>query len=163
MIKSWDDDAWDDYLHWQTQDKKTLKRINSLLTDIDRQPFSGIGKPELLTGNLSGYWSRKIDDCNRIVYRIKDNQIEIIQCGTHYRDKQVYQKFAIVESDIELLYILTVYNDGGTLANVASGEIKVADLESCTLSLPFSAGQTAKAFVWYKGSFIPLCDAVVYE
>ena len=68
-----------------------------------------------------------------------------------------------VESDIELLYILTVYNDGGTLANVASGEIKVADLESCTLSLPFSAGQTAKAFVWYKGSFIPLCDAVVYE
>ena len=87
MIKSWDDDAWDDYLYWQTQDKKTLKRINSLLTDIDRQPFSGIGKPEPLTGNLSGYWSRKIDDCNRIVYRIKDNQIEIIQCGTHYRDK----------------------------------------------------------------------------
>ena len=87
MIKSWDDDAWDDYLHWQTQDKKTLKRINNLLTDIDRQPFSGIGKPEPLTGNLSGYWSRKIDDCNSIVYRIKDGQIEIIQCGTHYRDK----------------------------------------------------------------------------
>ena len=87
MIKSWDDEAWDDYLYWQTQDKKTLRRINNLLKDIDRQPFSGIGKPEPLTGNLSGYWSRKIDDCNRIVYRIKENQVEIIQCGTHYRDK----------------------------------------------------------------------------
>ena len=87
MIKSWDDEAWDDYLYWQTQDKKTLKRINNLLKDIDRQPFSGIGKPEPLTGNLSSYWSRKIDDCNRIVYRIKESRIEIIQCGTHYRDK----------------------------------------------------------------------------
>jgi len=87
MIKSWDDEAWDDYLYWQTQDKKTLKRINNLLKDIDRQPFSGIGKPEPLTGNLSSYWSRKIDDCNRIVYRVKDSRIEIIQCGTHYRDK----------------------------------------------------------------------------
>ena len=87
MIKSWDDEAWEDYLYWQTQDKKTLKRINNLLKDIDRQPFSGIGKPEPLIGNLSGYWSRQIDDCNRIVYRNKDNRIEIIQCGTHYRDK----------------------------------------------------------------------------
>jgi toxin YoeB len=87
MIKSWDDEAWDDYIYWQTQDRKTLKRINTLLKDIDRQPFSGIGKPEPLTGNLSGYWSRHIDDCNRIVYRVKDNRIEIIQCGTHYRDK----------------------------------------------------------------------------
>jgi len=87
MIKSWDDEAWDDYLHWQTEDRKTLRRINNLLKDIDRQPFSGIGKPEPLTGNLSGYWSRRIDDSNRIVYRIKDSRIEIIQCGTHYRDK----------------------------------------------------------------------------
>lgn len=87
MIKSWDDEAWEDYLHWQAQDKKTLRRINNLLKDIDRQPFAGIGKPEPLTGNLSGYWSRKIDDCNRIVYRVKDNRMEIIQCGTHYRDK----------------------------------------------------------------------------
>ena len=87
MNKSWDDEAWADYLYWQTQDKKTLKRINNLLKDIDRTPFSGIGKPEPLTGSLSGYWSRRIDDCNRIVYRIKDNRIEIIQCGTHYRDK----------------------------------------------------------------------------
>ena len=87
MTKSWDDEAWDDYLHWQTQDKKTLKRINNLLKDIDRQPFSGIGKPEPLTGNLSGYWSRRIDESNRIVYRIKESKIEIIQCGSHYRDK----------------------------------------------------------------------------
>ncbi|MDR2546367.1 MAG: Txe/YoeB family addiction module toxin [Lachnospiraceae bacterium] len=87
MIKSWDDEAWDDYLYWQMQDKKTLKRINYVLKDIDRQPYSGIGKPEPLTGNLSGYWSRKIDDCNRIVYRVKDERVEIIQCGSHYRDK----------------------------------------------------------------------------
>ena len=87
MIKAWDDDAWDDYLYWQHQDKKTLRRINALLKDIDRHPLSGIGKPELLTGNLKGYWSRRIDDLNRIVYRIKDGRIEIIQCGSHYRDK----------------------------------------------------------------------------
>jgi len=87
MIKSWDNDAWDDYLYWQTQDKKTLKRINTLLKDIDRNGYDGIGKPEPLTGNLSGYWSRRIDDCNRLVYRIKNNRIEIIQCGSHYRDK----------------------------------------------------------------------------
>ena len=87
MIKSWDDEAWEDYLYWQTQDKKTLKRINSLLQDIDRNGYNGIGKPEPLTGNLSGYWSRHIDEYNRIVYRIKDNTVEIIQCGTHYRDK----------------------------------------------------------------------------
>ena len=87
MIKSWDDEAWEDYLYWQTQDKKTLKRINILLKDIDRNGYVGIGKPEPLTGNLMGYWSRRIDECNRIVFRIKDNRIEIIQCGTHYRDK----------------------------------------------------------------------------
>ena len=92
MEKSWDDDAWDDdawedYLHWQTQDRKTLKRINKLIADINRNEYEGIGKPEPLTGNLSGFWSRRIDDRNRIVYRIKQNRIEIIQCGSHYRDK----------------------------------------------------------------------------
>jgi len=87
MIKSWDDEAWEDYLYWQTQDKKTLRRINKLLQDIDRGGYSGIGKPEPLKNNLSGYWSREIDDCNRIVYRIKEGRIEIIQCGSHYRDK----------------------------------------------------------------------------
>jgi toxin YoeB len=85
--KSWDDDAWSDYLYWQTQDKKTLKRINNLLRDIARSPFDGIGKPEPLRFEFSGYWSRRIDDFNRIIYRIKENQIEIIQCGAHYRDK----------------------------------------------------------------------------
>jgi len=87
MIKSWDDEAWDDYIYWQTQDKKTLRKINDLLKDIDRNGYTGIGKPELLTGKLRGYWSRRIDESNRIVYRIKDNRVEIIQCGTHYRDK----------------------------------------------------------------------------
>ncbi|MCL1852071.1 MAG: Txe/YoeB family addiction module toxin [Peptococcaceae bacterium] len=65
MQKAWTDDAWEDYLFWQTQDRKTLKRINNLLRDIDREPFSGIGKPEPLTGNLQGYWSRRIDAVNR--------------------------------------------------------------------------------------------------
>ncbi|MCL2147187.1 MAG: Txe/YoeB family addiction module toxin [Synergistaceae bacterium] len=87
MIKSWDDDAWEDYMFWQSQDKRILKRINDLLKDIDRNGYDGIGKPEQLAGNLRGYWSRRIDECNRIVYRIKDNRVEIIQCGTHYRYK----------------------------------------------------------------------------
>ncbi|GHV84316.1 addiction module toxin, Txe/YoeB family protein [Spirochaetia bacterium] len=87
MIKSWDDYAWEDYIYWQEQDKKTLKRINRLLKDIDREPFSGIGKPEPLKHEFSGYWSRRIDDSNRIIYRINENRIEIIQCGSHYRDR----------------------------------------------------------------------------
>lgn len=87
MIKSWDEDAWEDYLYWQENDRKTLRRINVLIKDIERGGYSGIGKPEPLTGDLSGYWSRRIDLCNRIVYRIIGNSIEIIQCGSHYRDK----------------------------------------------------------------------------
>ena len=87
MIKSFSDDAWEDYIYWETQDKKTLKRILKLIDDIDRNGYDGIGKPERLTGDLSSYWSRRIDDKNRIVYRIKDNTIQIIQCGSHYRDK----------------------------------------------------------------------------
>lgn len=84
MIKAWDDYAWDDYLYWQKQDKKTLKRINQLLRDIDRNGYSGIGKPEPLKGDLQGYWSRRIDDVNRIVYRIVGNRIEVLQCRSHY-------------------------------------------------------------------------------
>ena len=84
MIKSWSDDAWEDFLYWQEQDKKTLKRINQLLQDIDRNGYSGIGKPEPLKGNLQGFWSRRIDDVNRLVYRIVDNRIEILQCRSHY-------------------------------------------------------------------------------
>ena len=87
MIKIWQDDAWDDYLYWQKQDKKTLKRINLILKDIERNGYDGIGKPERLTGDLSEFWSRRIDDKNRIVYRIRENKIEIVQCGSHYRDK----------------------------------------------------------------------------
>lgn len=87
MIKSWTDEAWEDYLYWQTQDKKTLHRINKLVKDIDRNGYDGIGKPEKLLGDLSGYYSRRIDDCNRIVYRINNERIEILQCGSHYRDK----------------------------------------------------------------------------
>lgn len=76
--------AWEEYCYWQTQDKKSLKRINQLLRDISRNNFTGMGKPEPLKGNLSGYWSRRIDDVNRLVYQVKDEQIEIIQCRGHY-------------------------------------------------------------------------------
>ena len=86
MQKAWTDDAWEDYLYWQAQDRKTLKRINNLLKDIDRDPFSGVGRPEPLTGSLQGYWSRRIDDANRIVYKVKDGQLIIVQCGGHYGD-----------------------------------------------------------------------------
>ena len=86
MQKAWTDDAWNGYLHWQTQDKKTLKRINNLLKDIDRHPFTGIGKPEPLTGDKQGYWSRRIDEVNRIVYKVERNQIIIVQCRGHYDD-----------------------------------------------------------------------------
>lgn len=87
MIKAWSDDAWEDYLYWQKQDKKTLIRINKLIEDIDRNGYDGIGKPERLSGNLSSYYSRRIDEKNRLVYRIENGVIQIIQCGSHYRDK----------------------------------------------------------------------------
>ncbi|MFA0087042.1 Txe/YoeB family addiction module toxin [Vibrio sp. 10N.261.51.F12] len=83
-ILSWTDDAWDDDLYWQTQDKKTLKRINTLINDVKRSPFEGIGKPEPLKENLSGFWSRRIDDTNRLVYAIDDNAVTIISCRYHY-------------------------------------------------------------------------------
>lgn len=88
MNKIWQDDAWEDYLYWQTQDRKTLKRINKLIQDIERNGYNGgLGKTEPLSGNLSGFWSKRIDDKNRIVFRIINGQIEIAQCGSHYRDK----------------------------------------------------------------------------
>lgn len=87
MVKSWDDFAWDDYLYWQRQDKKNLKRINQLLRDIERNGNSGIGRPEPLKGNFQGYWSRRIDESNRLIYRIVDDRIEILQCRSHYGDK----------------------------------------------------------------------------
>ena len=88
MTKVWDQDAWDDYVYWQTQDKKTLKRINQLFKDIERNGNDGIGKPELLKGDLSGFWSREIDKKNRLVYRVIGNELQIIQCKTHYGEKQ---------------------------------------------------------------------------
>lgn len=87
MRKLWDDKAWEEYLAWQIKDKKVLKKINDLLKDIDRNGYKSKGKPEPLKGNLSGYWSVKIDNKNRIVFKIEDENLEIIQCGTHYGDK----------------------------------------------------------------------------
>ena len=84
MFKIWFDEAWEDYLYWQAQDKKTLKRVNALLKDIERDNFDGIGKPEALKGELSGFWSRRIDDTNRLIYRIKNNTLEILSCRGHY-------------------------------------------------------------------------------
>lgn len=83
----WQDDAWNEYLYWQTQDKKTLKKINKLLEDINRNGYKCSGKPEPLSNNLAGYWSVHIDEKNRMVFRINGETIEIIQCKTHYRDK----------------------------------------------------------------------------
>ena len=86
MHKIWHDKAWNDYIEWQNQDKKTLKKINRLLQDIDRNGYKCTGRPEPLSGDLAGYWSVRIDEKNRIVFRIADEIIEIIQCGTHYGD-----------------------------------------------------------------------------
>ncbi|EGR2120271.1 Txe/YoeB family addiction module toxin [Vibrio cholerae] len=83
-LLSWTDESWDDYLYWQTQDKKTLKRINKIINDVKRSPFEGIGKPEPLKENLSGFWSRRIDDTNRLVYVVDDNAITVISCRYHY-------------------------------------------------------------------------------
>ena len=82
MQKNWSDIAWEDYLNLQS-DKKLLKRVNEILKDIDRNGYKGIGKPEPLKGDFSGYWSRRIDN-HRIVYKIKDGEIYIAYCGTHY-------------------------------------------------------------------------------
>ena len=79
--------AWLDYLYWQGQDRKTLKRINALIQDAQRTPFEGVGKPEGLKGTLSGFWSRRIDDTNRLVYRADDSAVTIVACRYHYGDK----------------------------------------------------------------------------
>ena len=80
----WEEGAWEEYCYWQLQDKKTLKRLNNIIKDIQRDNYNGIGKPEPLKNNLSGWWSRRIDDKNRIVYSIKDNSIIIASCQGHY-------------------------------------------------------------------------------
>ncbi len=86
MIKvlAWTREAWLDYVYWQNQDKKTLKRINKLITDTQRTPFEGIGKPEPLKESLSGFWSRRIDETNRLVYIVDNKQLTIISCRYHY-------------------------------------------------------------------------------
>lgn len=86
MKKIWFDEAWDDFVYWQSQDKKTLKRIFALLKEIERGHFEGIGKPEPLKGELSGFWSRRIDDTNRLVYRVNEDTLEILSCRGHYDD-----------------------------------------------------------------------------
>lgn len=86
--KIWSDEAWDDYLYWQSQDKKTLKRINQLIKDIERNGCTtGIGKPEPLSEDLQGEFSRRIDEKNRLVYHMIDDCIYIAQCRGHYNDK----------------------------------------------------------------------------
>ena len=84
MKKIWFSKAWDDYLYWQLENKQILRRINQLVKDIERNPFRGIGKPEPLKGELSGFWSRRIDNVHRLVYRINHEFIEILSCKGHY-------------------------------------------------------------------------------
>lgn len=84
MRKIWSDEAWEDYLDWQMQDKKTLRRINLLIKDAERNPYAGLGKPEPLRGDLSGFWSRRIDDKNRLIYRFSSDFLEIASCKGHY-------------------------------------------------------------------------------
>lgn len=77
-------EAWDQYTYWQGQDRKTLKRINNLIEAAARDPFEGIGKPEPLLANFSGYWSRRIDETNRLVYRVTDDELIVVGCRYHY-------------------------------------------------------------------------------
>lgn len=81
---AWTDEAWAGYIYWQGQDKKALKRINKLISDAKRSPFEGIGKPEPLKEHLAGFWSRRIDDTNRLVYAVNDEYLTIISCRYHY-------------------------------------------------------------------------------
>jgi toxin YoeB len=84
MKKVWEDSAWDDYLYWQDTDKKMLNKVNELIKSCERTPFSGIGKPEPLKENLKGFWSRRIDNTHRLVYKVEGDAIIISQCRFHY-------------------------------------------------------------------------------
>ena len=83
-ILEWTKEAWKDYVYWQSQDRKTLKRINKLIVDTQRTPFEGIGKPEPPKENLSGFWSRRIDESNRLIYIVDEKKLTIIPCRYHY-------------------------------------------------------------------------------
>lgn len=78
------DVSWEDYLYWQKNDKQKAKRINELIRDIARNPFDGIGKPEALRYNYTGFWSRRIDEEHRLIYRVVENEIQIVKCRFHY-------------------------------------------------------------------------------
>lgn len=84
MMIKFSTSAWEDYLHWQMTDKVMLKRINQLIREIQREPFAGIGKPEPLKHHLSGFWSRRINKCHRLVYAIESDTLLIAQCRDHY-------------------------------------------------------------------------------
>lgn len=84
MLLCWTEDAWNDYLYWQGQDRRTLKRINTLVRDMMRSPFEGIGKPEPLKWGLSGAWSRRIGAANRIVYTVDRDRLVILSARDHY-------------------------------------------------------------------------------
>lgn len=86
MNKAFTDIGWEDYLYWQTEDRKTLRKINTLLKAIERNGNEGIGKPEPLTGDLSGFWSRRINQKDRLIYALEMDQIIIIACRYHYDD-----------------------------------------------------------------------------
>ncbi|MBR1826731.1 MAG: Txe/YoeB family addiction module toxin [Clostridia bacterium] len=87
MNKLFTQNAWQDYLYWQSEDRKTLKRVNALIKDIERNGNQGIGKPEPLTGDLSGFWSRRINEKDRLVYRIVGDEVQILACRYHYSDR----------------------------------------------------------------------------
>ena len=86
MNKVFTENGWKDYVYWQTEDRKTLKKINRLIEDICRNGNEGIGKPEPLTGNLAGFWSRRINDKDRLIYKIDDANIYVLACRYHYSD-----------------------------------------------------------------------------
>lgn len=86
MNKVWTDDAWEDYIYWQKQDKKTLERINKLIKSIDRNSFDSIGKPEPMKYDMQGYWSVRIDKENRLVYKVEDDNLYIVGCRHHYNN-----------------------------------------------------------------------------
>ena len=87
MNKNFTENGWKDYTYWETEDRKTLKRINNLIKDIERNGNNGIGKPEPLTGELSGFWSRRINEKDRLIYQIEGDTINILACRYHYNER----------------------------------------------------------------------------
>ena len=112
MKKIWFDEAWEEYLYWQMQDKKKLRRINLVLKEIERSRFDGLGKPEPLKGELSGFWSRRIDGTHRLVYRIRNEILEILSCrGITITEQQrmqtgMYGKRRAFEHEIARMRVL---------------------------------------------------------